>query len=378
MIEKQESSRVVSLMLTWQCNLNCTYCFEEFKCANKEMPLELAKKILQKEFELFAEKQTEGKLKIEFFGGEPLLKFDVIKEVTEWLVDKDFPIEYELSVTTNGTLLTSEVRDWFKNYKDYIKIVLSVDGANDIQYKNRGKKAMSPPIDFVRNLWPDIHFKSTVSRMALPTLSDDLIALLEQGHFVAPSLAIGEDWHDGDEIIYKRELEKLADWHLLHLDVEPMRIFLQHFIALLEPHCLNVPQKNCGTGTSMVTYDVDGTAYPCHLFVPITHGKEESIKELNEIDFQKDSSFLDAACLECGMLRICKTCYGFNYKERGDVRKRDRRACRMQLVEAQVISSFQINYLMLMKKRRELTPFELYALKGALRCYELYKDFKLE
>lgn len=378
MIEKQESSRVVSLMLTWQCNLNCIYCFEEFKCANKEMPLELAKKILQNEFEMFAEKQSDGKLKIEFFGGEPLLKFDVIRGVTEWIAEKKFPVEYELSVTTNGTLLTSEVRDWFKNYKDYIKIVLSVDGANDIQYINRGKKAMLPPIDFVRNLWPDVHFKSTISRMALPTLSEDLIALLEQGHSVAPSLAIGEAWQDGDEIVYKRELEKLADWHLLHLDVEPMRIFLQHFIVLLEPHCLNVPQKNCGTGTSMVTYDVDGTAYPCHLFVPITHGKEEAIKELNKVDFQNDLSFIDTACMECGMLRICKTCYGFNYKERGDIRKRDRRACKMQLAEAQVISSFQINYLMLMKKRRELTPFELYALKGALRCYELYKDFNLE
>ena len=378
MIEKQESSRVISLMLTWQCNLNCIYCFEAFKCSNREMPLDLVKEILQKEFEAFVEKQSEGKLKIEFFGGEPLLKFDVIKNVTEWLLEQSFPVEYELSVTTNGTLLSSEIREWFKEYKDYIKIVLSVDGANDIQYKNRGKKAMLPPIDFVRSLWPNIHFKSTISRVALPTLSKDLTILLEQGHYVAPSLAIGEDWQDGDEIVYKKELEKLADWHLSHLDIEPMRIFLQHFLALLEPHSLNIPQKNCGTGTSMVTYDVDGTAYPCHLFVPITHGKFEAIKELSKIDFYEDAEFLDETCMDCKMLRICKTCYGFNYKERGNIRKRDRRACKMQLAEAQVVSSFQINYLMRMKQQRELSPFELYALKGALRCHELYSDFKLE
>ena len=77
------------------------------------------------------------------------------------------------------------------------------------------------------------------------------------------------------------------------------------------------------------------------------------------------------------MLRICKTCYGFNYKDRGDVRKRDRRTCRMQLAEAQVVSDFQINWLMMESKRRQLSSLELFGLKGALKCRELFHDFKI-
>lgn len=376
LFEKSESTRVISLMLTWSCNLNCTYCFEKFKTAGKEMPIDLAKQIITDEFTRFKETNPGEQIKVEFFGGEPLLRFDLIKELTEWIMKQDFGIRYELSATTNGTLLDDDKKAWFVEHKDHISLVMSVDGAENMQETNRGKKAGNVPLDFIRRTWPDIHFKSTVSRENLPVLSDGLIELLEQGHKVAPSLAVGEDWRDGDEIIYKRELEKLADWHLAHPDIEPMKIFLQPFYVLLEPHCSRVPKKNCGTGTSMATYDVDGKCYPCHLFVPITHGRTEAIDDLSKIDFTDDASLLDNDCISCGMLRICKTCYGFNYKDRHSVKKRDRKACKMQLAEAQVVSDFQINWLTSLSEKRKLLPMELFALKAAVRCHELFNDFK--
>lgn len=381
MIREEEAVRVVSLMLTWQCNLNCTYCFEDFKRNDRTMSAETAKRILSAEFEKFAaseECRRGGYLKIEFFGGEPLLRFDTIRTVAEWVAELGLPFRCMLSVTSNGTLLDETMKAWFFAHKELIRIVMSVDGTEEIQSTNRGANAAAAPIDFVRSTWPDLHFKSTISRAALPTLSRDLIALLEQGHRISPNLAVGENWQPGDEVLYKRELERLAEWHLAHPEAEPMRIFMQHYIALLEPYCLSVPQKNCGTGTTMTTYDVDGTPYPCHMFVPITHGRENAAGELSRIDFHDHRAFQDAECAECGMLRICKTCYGFNYKERGDLRRRDRRVCRMMLAEAQVISAFQIHYLMALKKRRPLETVELLALKGALRCYELYKDFTFE
>ena len=85
MFSQPESTRVVSLMLTWACNLNCTYCFEKFKTKGREMTVNMAKSILSKEFEMMRGQKSPGKLKVEFFGGEPLLKFDVIRQVTEWI-----------------------------------------------------------------------------------------------------------------------------------------------------------------------------------------------------------------------------------------------------------------------------------------------------
>lgn len=381
MIKEEQAVRVVTLMLTWKCNLNCTYCFEKFKRSDREMTFETAKTILTQEFNTFEQKnecKQGGYIKVDFFGGEPLLRFDLIKQITEWYETLNLPFRVLLSVTSNGTLLDEDMQKWFVQHKENIRIVLSVDGTTEIQQTNRGKSATLAPIEFARSTWKDLHFKSTISRAALPTLSKDIISLLEMGHTISPNLAVGEDWQDGDEIIYKRELEKLAEWHLAHPDVEPMRIFMQHFISLLEPYCNKTPQKNCGTGSSMVTYDVDGIAYPCHLFVPITHGRYKAKDELSKIDFCDDEYFQDENCVDCKIRRVCKTCYGFNYKDRGDVRKRDKRVCKMMLVEAQVISVFQIHYLMALKKRRDLIEFELLALEGAIRCYELYNDFTFE
>lgn len=378
MIEYPESSRVVTLMLTWACNLNCSYCFEKYKCANKRMTFAMAKTILNRELSDFKNNGETGILKIEFFGGEPLLEFDVIKEVTEWIVNGDFGVKYELCVTTNGSLLDEQKMNWFTKYRDYIHIILSVDGSVEMQEENRGKKARNVPIDFVKKLWPWSSFKSTISHNNLPHLAEGLISLLSQGFSIAPSLAIGENWQKGDEIIYKRELEKLADWHLSYPEVEPMRIFQQPFICLLEPHISNIPKKNCGTGTTMATYDVDGRSYPCHLFLPITHGDVNALDKLSAIDFFDDYSLIDDNCRDCRMLRICKTCYGFNYKDRGDVRKRDRRACRMQLAEAQVVSDYQICWLTNISKSRELSPMEVFSLKGALRCHELYGEYEID
>lgn len=375
MFSKPESNRVVSLMLTWACNLDCTYCFEKFKRTDRKMSTDTAQKILVNEFNNFKLHEPEGRLKVEFFGGEPLLQFDVIREITEWLKENDPGVDYLLSVTTNGTLLDEKKKEWFVRNKDRIRIVMSVDGANNMQEVNRGEKAGEVPIDFVRKTWPHIHFKSTISRANLPHLAEGLISLLQAGHIIAPNLAQGEDWKEGDDVIYKKELEKLADWHLAHPDVEPMNFFSQPFFALLEPHCHKTPVKNCGTGTTMVTYDVDGTAYPCHMFVPITHGKWDIKEKLDKINFFDDESLIDESCKKCHMLRICKTCYGFDLKDRGSIKKRDKRACRMKLAEAQIISDFQINWLMMQKQRRKLSPIELYALKGAIRCHELYNSF---
>lgn len=375
MFESPESTRVVSLMLTWACNLNCIYCFEKFKTKGKEMSVDTAKQILSKEFDMLRTRNQHGKLKVEFFGGEPLLRFDLIKEITEWIEKHDPKVEYLLSVTSNGTLLDDAKRTWFTQHKDTIRIVMSVDGSEEMQTHNRGAIAGEVPLDFIRRTWPDLHFKSTISRANLPTLADGLIALLEKGHVIAPNLAQGEDWQDGDEIIYKRELTKLAEWHLSHPEREPMNIFNQPFFALLEPHCSQPPKKNCGTGTTMTTYDVDGTCYPCHLFVPITHGRAHALEEIARIDFHDDDSLIDDSCRSCKILRICKTCYGFDFKDRGSVKKRDKRACKMKLAEAQVISAFQINWLMMQQAKRPLSSLELFGLQGAVKCHQLFSDF---
>lgn len=81
------TKRICSLMVTHSCNLHCVYCFEKYKSKGlKFMSLNTAQKILNKEFEDFSNKDRlpSDRLAIEFFGGEPLLNFDLIQNIYEW------------------------------------------------------------------------------------------------------------------------------------------------------------------------------------------------------------------------------------------------------------------------------------------------------
>lgn len=377
MMQRPKTTRIFALMLTWQCNLNCVYCFEKHKEKNKVMSLDTAKRIITKEFKDFELAGNKGSLKVDFFGGEPLLNFELIKDLSEWIWKQNFPINYVLSVTTNGTLLNDEMKAWFTLHKEHFRLILSVDGTEEMQRANRGCNSKQLPIDYVRETWPDLYLKSTMSKDSLKNFAEGVIYMLEKGYKLSASIAIGVKWDKEDAVIYKRELEKIANYYLEHLDVEPIPLFSRVFAELMEPHCSRTPVKNCGTGTTMAAYDVDGMAYPCHLFLPVVHGKDIK-KELAQIDFYDNDRMISDECKQCGMLRICRTCYGFNFNERGDVNRRDKTTCEMLLAEAQVISAFQINYFVKMAKRRKLSLEELFALQAAMKCYETYKDFTFE
>lgn len=377
MYKQPKTSRIFALMLTWQCNLNCVYCFEKHKTTDKVMSLETAKSIIEKEFSTFEASGDQGVIKVDFFGGEPLLRFQLIKDLAEWIWQQQYKINYVLSVTTNGSLLNDEMKAWFTKHKEHFRLILSVDGTDEMQCMNRGCPSNKLPIQFVRDTWPDLYLKSTMSRDSLPTFGDGIIYMLEKGYHVASSIAVGVKWQKGDAEIYKRELEKVADYYMTHPDVEPMLLFKRIFAELLEPFCNELPPKGCGTGTTMAAYDVDGKAYPCHLFLPIVHGRNID-NELAEIDWRDNRKIFDDTCLNCGMKQICRTCYGFNFIERGDVSKRDKTTCEMLLVEAQVISAFQINYLMQKSRTQELNSEELLRLQAAVKCYETFKDFSFD
>ena len=104
--------RICSLMVTHQCNLNCVYCFEKHKnLGTKLMSFETAKGILAQEFDLFEKKdrKSDERFAIEFFGGEPLMNFMLIKEIYQWVREQDLSFPIMFQTTTNGTLFTPDM-----------------------------------------------------------------------------------------------------------------------------------------------------------------------------------------------------------------------------------------------------------------------------
>lgn len=104
-----------TLMLTYGCNLNCVYCFEKHKDPRKRMSIGTAKSIVDKEIHRIHDLNPDAMLKFDLFDGEPLLCFPLIKELCEWAWLQDYPLRYYFSITTNGTLLNGDIKDWLRH-----------------------------------------------------------------------------------------------------------------------------------------------------------------------------------------------------------------------------------------------------------------------
>ena len=120
-----------SIYLTDACNLNCKYCYEKNMHYNREISFENMKKIIDTEI-----KNKSKESIITFFGGEPLLKKDLIYDIVEYIKSKKSKTKFLYNMTTNGVLIDDEFVNFFEN-NDFISLSISIDGAADSQNENR-------------------------------------------------------------------------------------------------------------------------------------------------------------------------------------------------------------------------------------------------
>jgi uncharacterized protein len=140
----------VTLSLTHDCNMSCRYCYggRKFK---KDMSVATAQKIVD-----FAVDITppEGRIEFSFFGGEPFLRFDLIKQITNYVRRQERRISnpISISITSNGTLLTQPILDFLKK-EEGINLCISIDGPAYVHNMNRCYKGGQGSFDdVVKNL----------------------------------------------------------------------------------------------------------------------------------------------------------------------------------------------------------------------------------
>lgn len=339
------------------------------------MTLETAKSVVSREVQLARELNNKDGVRLNLFGGEPLLKFDLIKELCAWIWETITDVRVDIFITTNGTLLDDEKKEWFKAHKEKINLIMSVDGKDDVQESNRGCHSSDLPIMWMIETMPNYLLSMTVPRKALANFADELIYFHEQDYRIDAKPAQGEDWQKGDGKIYEGQLNKLADYYLAHPDKTPMYIFKEtSYVHLLNNEPNEKYGKTCGVADELVAYDVEGRLFPCHHFLPNVNGRKDILDYLNTVDFSDSSKFVDEECMKCDILKLCRTCCARNFNERGDVSRRDKRTCQIMLAEAKVVSSYQIRKYM--RNKDNLTPQELLKLKAAIKCHQLCCDFE--
>ena len=120
----EQKSKNITLVLTHQCNLACVYCYEHHKNACT-MSAQDAIAIVDRELTM-----DDGITMVEFdfFGGEPLLEFDTVREVVEHTAAKTYNKDYIFFITTNGVLLDEERKAWLREHSDVLQMGLSLDG----------------------------------------------------------------------------------------------------------------------------------------------------------------------------------------------------------------------------------------------------------
>ena len=106
----------------------------------------------------------------------------------------------------------------------------------------------------------------TISSETLPNYASGLISLYQAGYKIASSLAEGVTWKENDDKIYEAELNKICNFFLENPNFELEHPFNFLFKEYLNPRINSLPKKNCGCGTTIGMYDIDGNCYPCHLF----------------------------------------------------------------------------------------------------------------
>lgn len=134
----QNAMNSITLELTEKCNLRCKYCiynpshpsFREF--GKKDMSVDTAKRAI--DF-LKEHSSNEKSIRIGFYGGEPLIRYDLIKEVVLYSEEKFVDKELTFSLTSNGCLLNQEMADFFVEHD--INVVFSLDGPQEIHDENR-------------------------------------------------------------------------------------------------------------------------------------------------------------------------------------------------------------------------------------------------
>lgn len=348
-IHKNNGIKALCLHVAHDCNLMCEYCFASkgsYKVAKNLMSEEIAFKAV--DFLL----NNSGKRKnveIDFFGGEPLLNFDVVKKTVDYgrKVEKLKDKNIHFTITTNGVLLDDEKIKYINDNMD--NVVISIDGRKEIhdtiRYDTARNGTYGRILEKAQKLVRERKDKSYFIRGTFTSrnldFSKDVFHLADLGFgeiSVEPVVGAGEDFHIRKEHIgdIVKEYEHLAYSYIERIkNGKPFRFY--HFnINLYDGPCIYKRVASCGAGTEYFAVTPEGDLYPCHQFVGETGFKVGNINSGIE-NYNISNRFADAnifkkdECRNCWAKLYCSGgCHANSYYSNGDILKPEETVCEMQ------------------------------------------------
>jgi len=281
---KQKTAGVVKalcLHVAHTCNLNCSYCFAsqgKYHGDRAVMSFEVGKRAL--DF-LMENSGSRRNLEVDFFGGEPLMNFQVVKDLVAYArsVEKERGKNFRFTLTTNGVLVDDDVID-FAN-RECSNVVLSLDGRKEIHDRYRvdyaGKGSWDNIVPkfqrFVEARGGKEYYMRGTFTHANPDFLKDIQQMLDLGFnelSMEPVVCAEGDpagLTEEDMAIVMDQYEKLAEL-MLRRDKEGRPFTFYHYmIDLSGGPCIYKRISGCGSGTEYMAVTPWGDLYPCHQFV---------------------------------------------------------------------------------------------------------------
>ena len=281
---KERSGGVIKalcLHVAHTCNLNCSYCFASQGKYNGEravMTFEVGKQAL--DF-LVANSGSRHNLEVDFFGGEPLMNFRVVKDLVAYArsIEKDAHKNFRFTLTTNGMLIDDDVIDFCN--REMSNVVLSLDGRKEVHDRFR--------VDYAGNgSWERIvpKFQKLVAARGgknyymrgtfthnNPDFLADIRQMLDLGFTelsMEPVVCAPDDpsaLTEEDRKLVMQQYEELAEL-MLERDREGRPFTFYHYMLdLTGGPCIYKRISGCGSGTEYMAVTPWGDLYPCHQFV---------------------------------------------------------------------------------------------------------------
>ena len=281
---KEKTSGVVKalcLHIAHTCNLNCEYCFAsqgKYHGERAVMSFEVGKRAL--DF-LVENSGSRRNLEVDFFGGEPLMNFQVVKDLVAYArsIEKEKNKNFRFTLTTNGLLIDDDVID-FAN-RECSNVVLSLDGRKDIHDRYRVDYAGNGSWDRIVPKFQklvkarggkDYYMRGTFTHQN-PDFLEDIKVMLDLGFSelsMEPVVCAPGDpseLTERDMAVVKEQYEKLAEL-MLERDREGKPFTFYHYmIDLTGGPCIYKRISGCGSGTEYMAVTPWGDLYPCHQFV---------------------------------------------------------------------------------------------------------------
>lgn len=347
---RQTVVKAMCLHIAHDCNLACRYCFAEegeYHGRRALMSFEVGKKAL--DF-LVRNSGNRVNLEVDFFGGEPLMNFEVVKQLVAYgrSLEKENHKKFRFTLTTNGVLLNDEVIDFCN--AEISNVVLSLDGRKEVNDKMRptrngqGSYDIITPkfIEFVnRRKGGQYYIRGTFTRDNLD-FSKDVIHFADLGfkHMsIEPVVGLPEDAYsvrEEDLPIIMSEYDELAK-EFIKREKEGRGFNFFHFqIDLEQGPCVAKRLSGCGSGTEYLAVTPWGDFYPCHQFV----GEEEFL--LGNVDegivkpalcdeFKQCNVYAKKNCQECFAKYYCSGgCAANSFKFKNTITDTYDIGCKMQ------------------------------------------------